>query len=120
MQTHVFWNTRFLSFAVSVAAMAVATLLARDEANRERATMSSASWELLAQTSAVIAHVLLIIAVLLEIHTWWWSGPAPASGIDGRVPAPQGRTRRTSSWLGGSRRQPPTAQVATVGPGHRF
>jgi uncharacterized membrane protein len=97
VQTHVIWNTRLLSFAVSVAAMAVATLLARDEANRERATISGASWELLAQTSAVIAHALLIIAVLLEIHTWWWSGPAPAPGMaDLRTP---GSLLSSAIWL---------------------
>ena len=39
-QTRVLWNTRFLSFAVSVAAMAVATVLARGAANREPATNS--------------------------------------------------------------------------------
>jgi uncharacterized membrane protein len=81
-QTHVFWNTRFLSFAVSIAAMAIATMLARGETNRERLTKSSSNWELLAQTCAVIAHALVIVAVLLEIHTWWWSGPPPAAGIE--------------------------------------
>jgi peptidoglycan/LPS O-acetylase OafA/YrhL len=81
-QTHVFWNTRFLSFAVSVAAMAIATMLARGEADREGATKSGERWELLAQTGAVIAHALVIIAVLLEIHTWWWSGPPPAARVE--------------------------------------
>ncbi len=34
-QTHVVWNTRLLSFAVSIAAMTVVAVLARGEANRE-------------------------------------------------------------------------------------
>src|SRR6202012_411489 len=36
-QTRIFWNTRLLSFVVSIAAVAVATVLARGEARRESA-----------------------------------------------------------------------------------
>ncbi len=39
-QTRVVWNTRLLSFAVSIAAMTVVTVLARGEANREEASKS--------------------------------------------------------------------------------
>ncbi len=96
-QTRVLWNTRFLSFVASIAAMAVTTWLARGEANREEQTRSGASWELLAQTGAVVAHALVIIGVLLEIHTWWWSGPAPATGIaDLRTP---GSLLSSAIWL---------------------
>jgi uncharacterized membrane protein len=96
-QTHVLWNTRFLSFAVSVAAIAVATMLARGAANREPAARPAAGWELLAQTGAVIAHALVIIAVLEEIHTYWWSSPPPAAGFaDLRIP---GSLLSSAIWL---------------------
>src|SRR5258708_5175606 len=62
VQTRVLWNTRLLSFAVSIAAMAISTVLIRGEANREvsheevrreGAANSMGPWRLLAQTGAV-------------------------------------------------------------------
>jgi uncharacterized membrane protein len=81
VQTRVLWNTRLLSFAVSIAAMTIAAALIRSEASRDGAANSTAPWRLLAQICAVIAHALVIVAVLLEIHTYWWSSPAPAAGM---------------------------------------
>jgi uncharacterized membrane protein len=96
-QTRVLWNTRLLSFAVSIAAMFIATALARGEAKREGTTTSAGGWELLAQTGAVIARGLVVIAVLLEIHTYWWSGPPPAAGMaDLRSP---GSLLGSAIWL---------------------
>jgi uncharacterized membrane protein len=103
-QTRVLWNTRLLSFAVSIAAMAVATMLAqseakraRGEAKREDPAESAGNWKLLAQTGAVIVHALVIIAVLLEIHTYWWSGPPPAPNMpDLRTP---GSLLGSAIWL---------------------
>ncbi|HEV3150567.1 MAG TPA: DUF2339 domain-containing protein [Acidobacteriaceae bacterium] len=96
-QTRVVWNTRLLSFAVSIAATAVVTVLARGEANREEASKSAGRWERLAQAGAVIAHALVIVAVLLEIHTYWWSGPPPAAGaVDLRTP---GSLLSSAIWL---------------------
>jgi uncharacterized membrane protein len=96
-QTRVLWNTRLLSFAVSIAAMFIATALARGEAKREGTATSAGGWELLAQTGAVIARALVIIAVLLEIHTYWWSGPPPAAGMaDLRSP---GSLLGSAIWL---------------------
>jgi uncharacterized membrane protein len=96
-QTHVLWNTRLLSFAVSIAAMFIATALARGEARHEGMATSAGGWELLAQTGAVIARALVIIAVLLEIHTYWWSGPPPAAGMaDLRSP---GSLLGSAIWL---------------------
>lgn len=96
-QTRVLWNTRLLSFAVSIAAMFIATALARGEAKRERTATSAVGWELLAETAAVIARALVIIAVLLEIHTYWWSGPPPAAGMaDLRSP---GSLLGSAIWL---------------------
>jgi Ca2+/Na+ antiporter len=96
-QTHVLWNTRLLSFAVSIAAMFIATALARGEAKREGTATSAGGWELLAQTGAVIARALVVIAVLLEIHTYWWSGPPPAAGMaDLRSP---GSLLGSAIWL---------------------
>jgi uncharacterized membrane protein len=96
-QPRVLWNTRFLSFVVSVAAMAITTWLARGEANREEQTGSGANWELLAQIGAVIAHALVIIALLLEIHTYWWSSAAPATNMpDLRTP---GSLLSSAIWL---------------------
>jgi uncharacterized membrane protein len=96
-QTRVLWNTRLLSFAVSIAAMFIATALARGEAKREGTATSAGGWELLAETAAVIARALVIIAVLLEIHTYWWSGPPPALGMaDLRSP---GSLLGSAIWL---------------------
>ena len=96
-QTRVLWNTRLLSFAVSIAAMFIATALASGEARREGTATSAGGWELLAQTGAVIARALVVIAVLLEIHTYWWSGPAPAAGMaDLRSP---GSLLGSAIWL---------------------
>ena len=96
-QTRVLWNTRLLSFAVSIAAMFVATALARGEARREGTATSAGGWEFLAQTGEVIARALVIIAVLLEIHTYWWSGPPPAAGMaDLRSP---GSLLGSAIWL---------------------
>jgi uncharacterized membrane protein len=96
-QTRVLWNTRLLSFAVSIAAMFIATALARGEAKREGTATSAGGWELLAETAAVIARALVIIAVLLEIHTYWWSGPPPAAGMaDLRSP---GSLLGSAIWL---------------------
>jgi uncharacterized membrane protein len=96
VQTQLLWNTRLLSFAVSIAAMMVATALARGEAKRE-VTTSPGGWDLLAQTGAVIAHALVIIAVLLEVHTYWWSGPPPAANMpDLRTP---GSLLSSAIWL---------------------
>lgn len=78
-QTRVLWNTRLLSFAVGTAAMAICAGLARREPVRPDADASARSWRLLAATGATIAHVLVVAAVLFEIHTYWWSGPPPAA-----------------------------------------
>ena len=72
-QQHVIWNTRFLSFAVSIAALAVSALLARREMDRD----ASPVWETLAGACAVTAQLLVVIMGLLEIHTFWWSGAQP-------------------------------------------
>jgi uncharacterized membrane protein len=94
-QTRILWNTRLLSFAVSIAAVWIATALARGEAKREGA--AAGGWELLAQIGAVIAHALVIVAALLEIHTYWWSGPPPAAGMaDLRTP---GSLLSSAIWL---------------------
>jgi uncharacterized membrane protein len=96
-QTRVFWNTRLLSFAVSIAAVAVATALARGEARRESAARATAAWRLLTQTGTMITHALVIAAVLLEIHTYWWSSPAPVAGMtDLRTP---GSLLSSAIWL---------------------
>jgi uncharacterized membrane protein len=95
-QTRVLWNTRLLSFIVSIVAIMVATALARGEAKREGAA-TAGNWELLAQIGAVIAHALVIVAVLLEIHTYWWSGPPPAANMpDLRTP---GSLLGSAIWL---------------------
>jgi uncharacterized membrane protein len=92
VQTRVLWNTRLLSFVVSVAAMAISTMLIRGEANREvrEGANSAGPWRLLAQAGAVMTHALAIVAVLLEIHTYWWSSPAPVAGMS---------DLRTPGWL---------------------
>jgi len=90
-----------LSFAVSIAAMAISTVLIRGEANREAsgegAAKSAGPWRLLAQAGAVITRALVIVAVLLEIHTYWWSSVAPAAGMpDLRAP---GSLLSSAIWL---------------------
>jgi uncharacterized membrane protein len=110
-QTRVLWNTRLLSFAVSIAAMAISTMLIRGEANRdvsreevrreevsrERAANSVGPWRLLALAGAVMTRALVMVAVLLEIHTYWWSSVAPAAGMpDLRAP---GSLLSSAIWL---------------------
>jgi uncharacterized membrane protein len=72
-QLHVIWNTRFLSFAVSIASLAISALLARREIGRDASTV----WETMAAACAVTAQLLVVITGLLEIHTFWWSGAQP-------------------------------------------
>jgi uncharacterized membrane protein len=60
-QTQVIWNTRFLSFAVSIASLAICALLARREIGREASTI----WETLAAACAVTAQLLVVITGLL-------------------------------------------------------
>jgi uncharacterized membrane protein len=105
-QTRVLWNTRLLSFVVSIAAMAISTLLirgeanregSREEVNRERAPNSVRPWRLLALAGAVMTRALVMVAVLLEIHTYWWSSVAPAAGMpDLRAP---GSLLSSAIWL---------------------
>jgi hypothetical protein len=105
-QTRVLWNTRLLSFAVSIAAMAISTMLirgeanrevSREEVNRERAANSVGPWRLLALAGAVMTRALVMVAVLLEIHTYWWSSVAPAAGMpDLRAP---GSLLSSAIWL---------------------
>ena len=65
--------------------------------SRSRPTNSGPSWKLLAQIGAVVANALVIIAVLEEIHTYWWSGPPPAAGLaDLRTP---GSLLSSAIWL---------------------
>jgi uncharacterized membrane protein len=71
-QQHVIWNIRFLSFAVSIAALAISAVMARREIERD----TSPVWETLAAACAVTAQLLVVITGLLEIHTFWWSGAA--------------------------------------------
>jgi uncharacterized membrane protein len=110
-QTRVLWNTRLLSFAVSIAAMAISTVLIRGEANREGSRAEGSREEvrrdgtatsvgpgrLLAQAGAVMTRALVMVAVLLEIHTYWWSSMAPAAGMpDLRAP---GSLLSSAIWL---------------------
>jgi hypothetical protein len=45
----------------------------------------------------MITHALVIAAVLLEIHTYWWSSPAPVAGMtDLRTP---GSLLSSAIWL---------------------
>ncbi len=105
-QTRVLWNTRLLSFAVSIGAMAISTVLIRGEAKREGgregvgregAPDSVGPWRLLALAGAVTTRALAMVAVLLEIHTYWWSSVAPAAGMpDLRAP---GSLLSSAIWL---------------------
>lgn len=72
-QTQVIWNTRFLSFVVSIVSLVISALLARREIGRD----TSSVWETLAAASAAVAQLLVVITGLLEIHTFWWSGAKP-------------------------------------------
>ena len=72
-QNRVLWNTRFLSFAVSIAALAICALLARRQMTRGESPV----WEMLAAACAVTTQLLVVITGLLEIHTFWWSDAAP-------------------------------------------
>jgi uncharacterized membrane protein len=78
-QTQVIWNTRFLSFVISIAAIAVACVLAR-RAGRSGDAGDMLSWPLVAEIGSVIANALLVIAVLLEIATYWTTRPLTAAG----------------------------------------
>jgi uncharacterized membrane protein len=75
-QTQVIWNTRFLTFVISIAAIVVACLLAR-RAGRTGDTGALFSWPLMADVGGVIANALAMIAVLLEIATYWTTRPVP-------------------------------------------
>jgi hypothetical protein len=75
-QTQVIWNTRFLTFALSIAAIATACVLARRAARNGEAE-AAFSWRRMADVGGVIANALALIAVLLEIGTYWTTRPVP-------------------------------------------
>jgi uncharacterized membrane protein len=70
-QQQAIWNPRLLSFAVAIAAMTVCAGLARRAARES--TAQAAMWRFFGVAGEVTATVLLAIAGVLEIHTWWWT-----------------------------------------------
>lgn len=81
-QTQVLWNTRFLTFALSIAAIGVACVLAQ-RAGRSGEPGPLLPWVLIAETGGVIVNALAVVAVLLEIATYWTTRPlAAASGSE--------------------------------------
>ena len=81
-QTQVIWNARFLSFSVAIAAMAIAGWLARRAAEQQKTGAGAAiGWQRVALLSEIMAGLLVVIAGVFEIHTWWWRHPiGPAVG----------------------------------------
>jgi uncharacterized membrane protein len=98
-QMHVIWNARFLSFAVSIAALVICALLARREAARNPSqSRALQSWETLTASCAVVAQLLLVITGLLEIHTFWWGG-APPGHYDVRSLLVSNTSLTSAMWL---------------------
>lgn len=70
-QRVVIWNARMLSFVASAAALSVAAWFARRAASHE--------WRQAAAALGVLTHALVVIAVLLEIGTYWSTQPIAAT-----------------------------------------
>jgi uncharacterized membrane protein len=77
-QTQVLWNPRLLSFLAAIAATAVSGQMARRAARDSDA--HAGQWRLLADVGEVTAGTLVVIAGVLEIHTWWFAQALPQAG----------------------------------------
>ncbi len=103
-QKQVLWNMRMLSFAAGIAAMSCSALLVRRAAARAATNGDAAWWKMLAVGCAVAAHVLVVVAGLLEIGTFWATRPLavmPTSPMYGQVLRGQQMAEQFSysSWL---------------------
>ena len=66
------FNERFGTYCVAVVVFAFAAWWAR-KTETGAAAKQPASWEVLAAVAALIVNALILLAVSLEIHGYWWS-----------------------------------------------
>jgi uncharacterized membrane protein len=66
------FNERFATYLVAIGVFAFAAWIAMRSAASEKET-SSDFWRGVAMVSALIVNLLILVAVSLEIHAFWWS-----------------------------------------------
>jgi uncharacterized membrane protein len=68
----VFLNARFATYLVGIAAFALSAWIAAKSAQVTE-TGERFAWRYIAGASVIAVNVLIMIAVCLEIHSYWWS-----------------------------------------------
>lgn len=70
-----FFNTRFGTYCVAIAVFVFVAWLASG-ASAQASGESAAPWPALAAGAVPLVNVLILLAVSLEIHNYWWSLPS--------------------------------------------
>jgi uncharacterized membrane protein len=80
----VFLNARFATYLVGIAAFAFSAWLAAKAAPLTQ-TEEKFGWPYIAGGSVIAVNILLMIAVCMEIHSYWWSHIPPGQSWSGFV-----------------------------------
>lgn len=65
------FNQRFLTYCIAIAVFAFAAWLANTQVREHSGTHTS--WAGIATTSLLVVNILFLIAICLEIHSYWWN-----------------------------------------------
>lgn len=68
------FNERFGTYCVAIAVFALSAWMAM-KAQTQKDTEITAGWPAIAAGAALIVNALILIAVSLEIHSFWWARP---------------------------------------------
>ena len=76
------FNERFGSYCVGIAVFAFAAWIALIAQKSEEEEQGTGTWPLIAAGAVLTVNFLILLAVSLEIHSYWWAGCAgPATGM---------------------------------------
>jgi uncharacterized membrane protein len=77
------FNQRFGTYCVAIAVFSFTAWLAL-KSHRERGTEDSSGWQGLAAAAVLIVNALILLAISLEIHNYWWVSHWQGVWIHGR------------------------------------